>query len=150
MNPVNLKCSLEAGRVRCSDIYGIQVGASDIGYATLMRWQTSVLDLQLVTDVNLKGLDSCGRRSSQASHRLHLVGGGRGNKVSAHGKTSSVMKPPEMKICRAPPWTQMSDYGEARRRGEVSEVWRTGWDRAADLQQRDRSIGSTAGIPPSV
>ncbi len=102
MNPVNLKCSLEAGRVRCSDIYGIQVGASDIGYATLMRWQTSVLDLQLVTDVNLKGLDSCGRRSSQASHRLHLVGGGRGNKVSAHGKTSSVMKPPEMKICRAP------------------------------------------------
>jgi len=33
---------------------------SDIGYATLIRWRTSVLDLQLATDVNLKGLGCCG------------------------------------------------------------------------------------------
>lgn len=45
---------------------------------------------------------------------------------------------------------QLSDYGEARRRGEGSEVWHTGWDRAADLQQRDRSKGSAAGIPSRV
>ncbi len=32
----------------------------DIGYATLMKWRTSVLNLQLVTDINLKGLGCCG------------------------------------------------------------------------------------------
>ncbi len=45
---------------------------------------------------------------------------------------------------------RLLDYSEARRRGEGSEVWHTGWQHAADPQQRDRSIGSTAGIPSRV